>query len=157
FTSRQNYAESDISPFFRVNGYPPETEEYHKLHQADFKNWRLKVTGMVKQELSLSLDDLKALPSTSQITKHVCIQGWTAVAKWQGVPMQAIVDQCKPESGVNYVVFYAYDQDENGLPFYEALRLEDMHDSQTILAYAMNDQILPVNHGAPIRLRCEKK
>lgn len=156
-TSRQQYKESDISDFFRVNGYPPETEEYKKLQANQFKDWRLKVGGMVDRELSLSLDQLKDLPSHTQITKHICIQGWSAIAKWQGIQMRHLVDMVKPQDGVRYVVFYAYDEDENGKPFYEALRLSDMQDDQTILAYAMNDQDLPINHGAPIRLRCEKK
>jgi DMSO/TMAO reductase YedYZ molybdopterin-dependent catalytic subunit len=121
--SRQKYKESDISEFFRVNGYPPETEEYKKLQAADFKNWQLKVGGMVEQELALSLDELKGLPSHTQITKHVCIQGWTAIAKWQGVPMAEIVRRCQPQAGARFVVFYAYDEEDKGAPFYEALLL----------------------------------
>ena len=136
--SRQQYTKDDISDEFRVNGYPPETIEFKALAKNNFKDWRLKVGGMVEKEVSLSLDEIKAMPSRSQITKHICIQGWSAVAEWEGVPMQEIVDRVKPQEGVRYVVFYAYDEDERGQPFYSALRLEDMSDEQTILAYSMN-------------------
>ncbi len=157
FHSRQQYSEQDISTFFRVNGYPPKTEAYKQLQATNFQGWRLTIGGMVDQEVALSLAELKKLPSHTQITKHICIQGWSAIAQWQGVQMRHIVNMVKPQQGVRFVVFYAYDEDENGKPFYEALRLEDMNDDQTILAYAMNGQDLPINHGAPIRLRCEKK
>lgn len=154
---RKNYKKEDISSFFRINGYPPETEEFHRLHDGGFKDWRLQVGGMVEYKLSLGLDDLQAMPYQEQITKHVCIQGWTAIGEWGGVHMCEIIARSKPDKRAKYVVFHAYDVDAGGKPFYEALRISDMKDPQTILAYEMNWQPLNLAHGAPLRLRCERK
>jgi DMSO/TMAO reductase YedYZ molybdopterin-dependent catalytic subunit/thiosulfate reductase cytochrome b subunit len=155
--SHQNYKKKDISPFFRVNGYPPATTEYDRLKAADFKDWKLKVGGMVEQPLELTLDQIKQLPKNTQITKHNCIQGWTAVGEWGGVHMKEIIKACKPSKKAKYVVFHSYDEDKDGVPFYESLRMRDMQDRHTILAYEMNGRMLPVEHGAPLRLRCETK
>lgn len=155
--STQRYKKSDISPFFRVNGYPPTNREFLDLQENDFKDWRLKVNGMVKNPLELSLADIKAMPKRTQITKHVCIQGWTGIAEWTGLPMREIVKLCQPDKKAKYVIFHCYDIYEDGYPYYAGLRTSDMRDKQTILAYEMNGEPLPLNHGAPIRLRVEKK
>jgi thiosulfate reductase cytochrome b subunit len=154
---RKNYKKEDISSFFRVNGYPPETKEFYALRDGGYKDWRLRVHGMVEQEVSFSLDELKAMPKQEQITKHICIQGWSAIGEWGGVHMKEIIARAKPDKRAKYVVFHAYDVDAAGYHFYEALRLSDMNDPQTILAYEMNWQPLPLEHGAPLRLRCERK
>lgn len=154
---RSEYNKEDISEFFRVNGYPPDTEEFNKLQKQDFKNWRLKVNGLVTNELSLSLNDIKKLPYQDQITKHICIQGWSAIGQWGGIHMREIIKLAKPNKNAKYIVFHAYDVDGDNQPFYEALRVTDMRDSQTILAYEMNWKPLTAEHGAPLRLRCERK
>lgn len=154
---RKTYQKKDISDFFRINGYPPETEEFYKLRDDGYKDWRLKVGGMVEHELEFSLDELQTMPKKEQITKHICIQGWSAIGEWGGVHMGEIIARCKPDKRAKYVVFHAYDVDANGKPFYEALRLSDMKDPQTILAYEMNWKPLSLEHGAPLRLRCERK
>ncbi|HXR50153.1 MAG TPA: molybdopterin-dependent oxidoreductase, partial [Verrucomicrobiae bacterium] len=148
---------SDISDFFRVNGYPPETVEFKQLAQSDFKDWRLSVGGLVEHRLDLSLDDIKALPRREQITKHICIQGWSAIGEWGGAPMTEILARCKPDKRAKYVVFHAYDADGDGKPYYEVLRTSDMYDQMSILAYEMNWKPLNLEHGAPLRLRCERK
>ncbi len=112
---------------------------------------------MVETPLELSLDEIKAMPSQTQITKHVCIQGWTDIAEWTGVPMRDILKLCQPKKGAEYVIFHCYDVYEDGSKFYAGLRTSDMLDTQTILAYEMNGESLPLNHGAPIRLRQENK
>lgn len=155
--SRQQYSKEDISGFFRINGYPPETTSYKKLQANDFKDWKLKVEGLVETPLELSLADIKKMPKNQQITKHNCIQGWSSVAEWGGVQMQEILRMCKPNANAKYVVFHAYDKDGDGKPYYESLRISDMDSPQTILAYEMNYNDLPIEHGAPLRLRCEHK
>ncbi len=154
---RKQYKKEDISEFFRVNGYPPETEEFKTLAKNDFKDWRLKVEGLVENELELSLDDIKTLPYQEQITKHICIQGWSAIGEWGGTPMTEILRRAKPSKKAKYAVFHAYDVDGDGKPFYEVLRISDMKDRQTILAYEMNWKPLSLEHGAPLRLRVERK
>lgn len=154
---RKTYKKEDISEFFRVNGYPPETTQFKKLANDNFKDWRIQVHGLVDNEFELSLNEIKQYPKKEQITKHICIQGWSAIGEWGGMHMDEIIKKAKPHKNVRYVVFHAYDIDENGKPFYEALRLSDMHDPQTILAYEMNWKPLSLEYGAPLRLRCERK
>mgnify|MGYP001560339840 CR=1 FL=1 len=155
--SRQRYAKEDISPFFRANGYPPKTEEYERLQAGGYKDWTLKIHGMVENPVELTLEDLHNMPKQEQITKHNCIQGWTAVAEWGGVKMTDIIELCKPKEGAKYVLFHCHDVDPQGAYYYSGLRLSDMFDDQTILAYEMNGKKLPTQYGAPLRLRCEKK
>lgn len=155
--ARKTYAKKDISKFFRVNGYPPETEEFYKLRDNNYQDWRLKIHGLVEHELTLSMADLKDMPYQDQITKHICIQGWSAIGQWGGVHMREIIKRARPNKQAKYVVFHAYDVDGNGYHYYEVLRLSDMQDPLTILAYEMNWKPLPLEHGAPLRLRCERK
>ena len=109
---------------------------------------------MVERPLELSLSDLYLMRKQEQVTEHYCIQGWTAIAEWAGVPMQYIISLCKPYEDVRYVVFHSY-QYTDGDEFYEVLDLEIVKHPQTILAYEMNGEPLNVGHGAPLRLRGE--
>ncbi|HZO74029.1 MAG TPA: molybdopterin-dependent oxidoreductase [Ktedonobacteraceae bacterium] len=160
-TSVQHYKEADISPYFWVNGAPPTSEEYRVLGQNNFRDWKLEVCGLVKQPLCLSLEDLRALPATTQITKHNCIQGWSGVGKWTGVCVSEILDRCQPLPEARYLVFTSYGLDEHSLdgvhyyPFYEVIDFDLARHPQTILAYDLNGEPLPIPHGAPLRLRVE--
>jgi sulfoxide reductase catalytic subunit YedY len=152
--SRQYYSKSDVTPFFRANGYPPDTEEYKALLENNFDAWRLKVHGLVEKAFELSTVDLHAMKKEIQISEHSCIQGWTAIGEWGGVPMNYIISLCKPLPQARYVVFWSY-QYTDGAQFYEAIHIELAKHHQTILAYEMNGLPLPVPHGAPLRLRVE--
>ena len=152
--SKQEHSRSEVSQFFRVNGYPPDTMEYKNLLVNNFSDWRLKVYGLVERELELSVEDLVAIRKQSQVTEHYCIQGWTAIGEWSGVPMSFIIEKCRPLRAARYVVFRSY-QYSDGDEFYEVLDLEIVKHPQTILAYEMNGQPLDLGHGAPLRLRCE--
>jgi DMSO/TMAO reductase YedYZ molybdopterin-dependent catalytic subunit len=161
--SREDFKESEISPYFRVNGRPPETDEYRKLVKDNFSSWRLRVYGLVENELVLSLDDLHAMKKETQITEHSCIQGWTAIGKWAGVPVSFVLGLCRPAPNARYAVFHSMrngDRDEYGhgdptREYYEVIDLELARHHQTILAYEMNGKPLPIEHGAPLRLRVE--
>jgi DMSO/TMAO reductase YedYZ molybdopterin-dependent catalytic subunit len=153
--SRQNYSVSEISPFFRVNGKPPESREYRALADSNFVKWNLHVNGLVKKQLDLSLRNLQSMVKQSQITEHSCIQGWTAIAQWAGVPLVDILLRCEPLPGAKYVVFYSFQYDENGFEYYEVLDIRLGKHPQTILAYEMNGKMLEIAHGAPLRLRVE--
>lgn len=155
--SKQNYTKKDISPYFRVNGYPPTTEDYQHHLQNNFTGWKLKVYGLVDNPLELSLHDLHQLPKEEQITKHNCIQGWSAVAEWGGVSVSKIIELAKVKSNAHFIVFHAYDVDKEGKPYNEAFTLEEVQTPQTIVAYEMNWERLPTVHGAPLRLRIETK
>jgi sulfoxide reductase catalytic subunit YedY len=153
--SRQHYSVSDISPFFRVNGRPPDSREYKEIADSNFVKWRLHIHGLVNRQLNPSLQNLEEMGKQSQITEHSCIQGWTAIAQWAGVPMVEILSQCEPLPEAKYVVFHSFQHDNDGFEYYEVLDIELAKHPQTILAYEMNGKRLQVPHGAPLRLRVE--
>lgn len=158
----REYPEADISPVFKVNGTSvPDGEEYAQLLEDGFVDWRLVVDGLVRQPLSLSLADLKNLPSRTQITRHDCVEGWSAIGKWTGVPLAVLIEKAGLLPNARYVVFYCADDLGQTLGgsgrYYESLDLVDAFHPQTILAYGMNGGDLPVAHGAPLRLRVERQ
>lgn len=160
--SRQQYAAADVAPYFRVNGRPPVGPEYSDLARDDFAAYRLEIGGLVEHPLRLSLDELRRLPKQSQITKHCCIQGWSAVAQWAGVELWRIAELAGPLPTARYIAFYAFDDKAQTEPnadgpghFYGTIHIDLARDPQTILAYEMNGEPLPIPHGAPLRLRVE--
>jgi sulfoxide reductase catalytic subunit YedY len=153
--SRQHYPASNISPVLLVNGVPPDTAEYRRLVEDEFNGWRLEVNGLVDTPLSLTLADLNQMPFQAQITKHHCIQGWSGIAEWGGIPLSAILDACHPLPAARFLIFHSYQLDASGHPFYESLDISLGRHAQTILATQMNGEPLPVPHGAPLRLRVE--
>jgi DMSO/TMAO reductase YedYZ molybdopterin-dependent catalytic subunit len=156
----QEFAESDRSPTFRSNGtFDPGTDAYKAMVANGFADYRLAVAGLVAQPKSFSLADLRALPSRTQITRHDCVEGWSAIAKWKGVKLSAILDAVQPAANARYVMFYCADPMEaDGTDFYyESIDMDDAYHPQTILAYELNDAALPVPNGAPLRLRVERQ
>lgn len=155
----QEFTEAEMSPYFKANGsVNPKTPEYLALLNNNFMNYRLKVFGLVDIPLALSLEQLRALPSRTQITRHDCVEGWSCIGKWKGAPLGALLDQAKPKANAKYVVFHCADSYENNDErYYESIYLHEAHHPQSILAYEMNDKILDVAHGAPIRVRLERK
>ena len=160
-TLAREFSEKDISPTFRPNGTSqPDSEDYAKMTANGFADWRLKVDGLVNQPMEFSLADLKKLPSRTQITRHDCVEGWSAIGKWTGVPLGLILQTAGIKPGARYVVFYCADELEQTLDgsgrYYESIDLIDAFHPQSILAYSMNDKDLEVAHGAPLRLRVER-
>jgi methionine sulfoxide reductase catalytic subunit len=162
--SGQRYPESDISTYHWVNGAPPsekESPDYVRMRDDGFQDWRLEVTGLVRRPLRLSLADIRALPSQAQITKHNCVQGWCGVAKWKGVRVSEILKLAEPLPDAKYVKFTSHGLSQYSYagkplePFYEVIDQILANHQQTILAYEMNDEALPLPHGAPLRLRVE--
>ena len=156
----REYREADISKDFKANGSTNPEDPAYQAHAAEgFASWKLHVGGLVEQPLALSLAELRAMPSRTQITRHDCVEGWSCIGKWKGVPLGAVLERARLKSNAHYVVFYC--ADTLGLsaddPYYESIGLEDAFHAQTILAYEMNDQVLPIPHGAPIRLRVERQ
>ena len=158
----REFTAADISRDFRPNGsVDPTDPEYVALKEKGFADYRLVVDGLVERPLSLSLADLRALPSRTQITRHDCVEGWSSIGKWTGARLGPLLDQAKLKPGARYIVFHCGDTLEQTLDgsgqYYESIDLIDAYHPQTILAYAMNDQVLPVHHGAPLRLRVERQ
>lgn len=145
------------SPIFRANGtYDPGTPEYKVLAANRFADWRLAVGGLVERPLTLSLYDLRALPNRSQITRHDCVEGWSAIGQWTGPMLGNVLKAAGLRQAARYIVFTCADL-YGGAPYYESIDLIDAFHPQTILAWAMNGQPLDVPHGAPCRLRVERQ
>jgi DMSO/TMAO reductase YedYZ molybdopterin-dependent catalytic subunit len=158
----REYPETDISPRFRVNGSSmPDSEAYAALLDKRFEDWRLQVDGMVARPRAFSLAALKLMPARTQITRHDCVEGWSAIAKWTGVPLAQVLRATGILPGARYAVFHCADELEKTLDgsgrYYESIDLTDAFHPQTMLAYGMNGKDLDVGHGAPLRLRVERQ
>ena len=165
--SVQDRSEQDISPYFRTNGYPPisaypqaqgDDDTYERLLDNRFADYRLEVRGLVEKEHAFSLEELRSLPKQEQTTMHNCIQGWTSVGRWGGVPLRDILDRCKVLPNARYLVFTSFAKHEKSDKiYYECVSLDLARHPQTILAYELNGQELPIQSGAPLRVRLETK
>jgi DMSO/TMAO reductase YedYZ molybdopterin-dependent catalytic subunit len=158
----REYSEAELSPDFKANGSTnPDDPAYVAHVKNGFADWKLSVGGLVERPLELSLTELRAMPSRTQITRHDCVEGWSCIGKWKGARLSALLDQAKLKPTARYIVFYCADLlGETGTEadrYYESIGLADAFHEQTILAYEMNDQTLPVAHGAPLRLRVERQ
>ncbi len=154
---RTQYSENEISPFFWPNGTMPDSPEYDAMLRDGFAGYRLRVVGMVENPREFTLGELRAMKRQEQITAHFCIQGWSGVAKWGGVPMSRILEIVKPSPAARYAVFYSLASGAEGGRYYDVHTIHNMRHSLTILAYEMNGAPLTVLHGAPLRLRCENE
>jgi DMSO/TMAO reductase YedYZ molybdopterin-dependent catalytic subunit len=156
----REFTEADISKAFRANGtVSPEDEDYLELVKKGFAGWKLAVDGLVEQPLELSLDELRALPSRTQITRHDCVEGWSCIGKWKGVPLAHLLERAKLKPSARYVVFHCADTLDTAADakYYESIDLVDAFHPQTLAAYEMNGKPLPVAYGAPIRMRIERQ
>lgn len=152
----REYQQSDISSFPATGSTNPGdpakpyyNEGYGRLHSSAFSGWGLSVEGRVARPRTYSLADLQRFPSRTQITRHTCEEGWTAIAEWTGVPLSHVLQSAGILPSARFVNVYAYDG------YMESIDMLDAFHPQTILAYGMNGRDLPVPHGAPVRLRVE--
>jgi DMSO/TMAO reductase YedYZ molybdopterin-dependent catalytic subunit len=151
------YDAAQMSPRFRTNGTrDPGTAAYNALRNGRFADWRLAVDGLVARPVQLSLGDLGRFPQRAQITRHDCVEGWSAIGKWQGPRLGDVLKAAGLRDAARYIVFTCADL-YGGAPYYESIDLVDAFHPQTILAWAMNDRFLDVGHGAPLRLRVERQ
>ena len=153
----REFAERDMSPVFRANGSVSVADPVYNRHAASgFAEWQLQVGGLVQRPLALPLSSLKTMPQREQITRHDCVEGWSAIGKWQGPQLSTVLAMAGLLPAARYVVFHCADTLE-GQPFYESIDLIDAFHPQTILAWRMNGRPLPIAHGAPLRLRVERQ
>lgn len=164
--AKKTFTEDDISPFHWVNTRPPtqeQSEEYIALRADDFKDFRLEIGGLVEEEKSFSIDELKALGKVTNITMHTWMQGWIGIAKWEGIRLKDLLEQVTPTEGAHYLmstsfghVRHTYDRRPTE-PYYECIDPSMIDDDECILAWGMNDEPLPEVYGGPLRLRADSQ
>jgi len=156
----QEFTPADLSPQFRSNGTAmPQNAAYQALAAGGFADYRLEVGGLVQRPASFSLTELRALPGRTQITRHDCVEGWSAIGQWKGARLSALLESVGVQPAARYVVFHCADpmEDDGTEPYYESIDMDDAMHPQTLLAYELNDHALPIKNGAPIRLRVERQ
>jgi len=153
----REFSLADVSPDFRGNGNKDiDTDEYRAHVAAGFAGWRLEVRGLVDRPLTLSMEQIRALPQRTQITRHDCVEGWSAIGQWSGPQLSAILGMAGVREEARFIVFRCAD-DFNGHAYYESCDLDDAFHPQTIIAHQLNGEPLPVKNGAPLRMRIERQ
>ena len=151
------YPKSAISPYFRGNGSTnPQNGDYQEQAAEEFVNWRLEVRGLVNKPMSLSLDNIRKLPQRTQITRHDCVEGWSAIGEWTGPQLSVLLDAAELKPEAKFIVFRCADN-LNGQDYYESIDMIDAYHPQTIVAHMLNGEPLPIKNGAPLRMRVERQ
>jgi len=156
----QEFPAADLSPQFRSNGTSmPNNPAYVALAANGFKDYRLEIGGLVERPMKFSLAEIREFPNRTQITRHDCVEGWSAIGKWKGARLSALLEAVRLKPDARYVVFYCADpmEEDGSSLYYESIDLEDAFHSQTLLAYELNGEPLPIKNGAPLRLRLERQ
>jgi len=150
---------SRIAPTMKPNGTKhPDNPEYQRLAANDFADWRLRIDGLVDRPGEFSLAQLKSMPARTQITRHDCVEGWSCIAQWTGAILADVLDAVQPTAGARFVVFHCADNTYGGPDkYYESLDMVEAYHPQTLLAYGLNGSDLPIENGAPLRLRAERQ
>jgi DMSO/TMAO reductase YedYZ molybdopterin-dependent catalytic subunit len=151
----REYSEADVAPVFRHNGFdPPSDSEYTRWSQNGWNGYRLFVSGLVQAPKSYDLSALRSkFPKVAQITRHDCVEGWSVIGKWSGALLADVLADCNPTPEARYVVFHCMDDDGSGVKYYESLNLRQAAHPQALLAYELNDKPVPLQNGAPLRLK----
>jgi DMSO/TMAO reductase YedYZ molybdopterin-dependent catalytic subunit len=160
----QEFSAGDVAQTFRGNGtLNPGDPDYVALRYAGFATYKLSVGGLVARPAEFTLEQLRAMPSRTQITRHDCVEGWSCIGKWKGVQLGPILDLVEPNPDAKFVVFRCFDSmegpslDGRDSRYYESIDFDDAYHAQTILAYELNDKPLPIVNGAPLRCRVERQ
>jgi DMSO/TMAO reductase YedYZ molybdopterin-dependent catalytic subunit len=150
----REYRDSDVDRHFRINGFAaPSDTQYAGLVARNFVPYRLIVDGAVERPQAFTLAQLQRMQQSTQITRHDCVEGWSAIGKWSGVPLRSLLDTVALRGDARYVVFRCMDNDGSGNLYYESLDLHQARHPQALLALRLNDAALDPDHGAPVRLR----
>lgn len=151
------FARSDISPYFRGNGsVNPVNGDYPAHVAANFADWRLRIGGLVEHPLELTMENIRRLPQRTQITRHDCVEGWSAIGQWTGPQLSILLQAAGLKPEARYILFRCADE-LDGAMYYESVDLVDAHHPQTIVAHLLNGKPLPVSNGAPLRMRIERQ
>lgn len=151
------FAPSELSPFVRGNGTTDPQSPAYQAHAAQgFAEWRLAVGGLVETPMALSLDNIRRLPQRTQITRHDCVEGWSAIGQWTGPQLSLLLEAAGLRPEAKYILFLCADE-LNGDRYYESIDLIDAFHPQTIVAHSLNGEPLPIRNGAPLRMRIERQ
>jgi len=157
FSLAREYSDAELSPLFRSNGTSsPAATDYVRLAASGFRDYRLVVDGLVRTPLSLSMSQIGQMPRRTQTTRHDCVEGWSAIGKWTGVPLGGLLRDAGLLPAAKYIVFHCADDFGAG-KYYESIDLFDAFHPQTMLAWGLNGARLPIANGAPLRLRVERQ
>ena len=134
------------------NEMPPLRDEFKRFEAAGFTDWRLSVEGLVDQPTSFSVAQIKSYPSRVHITEIACEEGWSYIAEWIGTPLSHVLNLAGVQPHARYVVYYSIDPE-----WWESMDMADALHPQTLLAYGMNGEELPVGFGGPLRMRLPRQ
>lgn len=148
----REFSPGQISKDPFANEVDPLGDEFKRLQQGGFADWRLTVDGMVARPRSFSLAGIKSFPQRSHITMIQCEEGWSYIAEWAGAPLSHVLDLVGALPQVRYVVYRSIQPD-----WWESMDMADALHPQTLLAYKMNDNELPVPFGGPLRMRVPRQ
>lgn len=154
---KERYTKDQISPYFWSNGMSPTRKDWKLLERDGFRDYRLKVGGLVENPVELSLSQIQALGEDEHIAMHHCIQGWSGIAQWNGVSMKKLIELVKPKPSARTVAFFSFGEDQFGEVYYDTQSLKNVLETECLLAYKLNGNALPSEHGAPLRLRVENQ
>jgi DMSO/TMAO reductase YedYZ molybdopterin-dependent catalytic subunit len=150
----REYRDSDVDVNFRTNGFAtPSDAAYTRMVADEFRSYRLILDGAVERRSVVSLAQLQAMDQQTQITRHDCVEGWSAIGKWSGVRLSDVLAIAGPRSDAQFAVFHCMDNDGSGHLYYESLNMHQASHPQALLALRLNDRPLDPDHGAPVRLR----
>jgi len=128
-------------------------DEKFLAHQvAGFTTWRVAVEGLIARPMSLSLSELRSLPVSRQITELSCEEGWSYIAEWIGTPLASVLDRAGMKPAAKYVVYLSHQADA-----WDSIDLDEARHPQTLLAWGMNGDNLPVSFGGPVRMRVPRQ
>jgi methionine sulfoxide reductase catalytic subunit len=154
---QQHYSEQQISPYFWPNGKMPAREDWKQLGESGFQDFKLRVGGLVENPVELSLAEIRQLGHVEHITMHHCIQGWSGIAKWGGIPIKTLIDLVRPKPEAKVVAFFSFGEALYGGAYYDTQSIENVLKAECLLALEMNGHPLPDVYGAPLRLRVENQ
>jgi DMSO/TMAO reductase YedYZ molybdopterin-dependent catalytic subunit len=141
------YPESAITKPFPFNAFYSEAE----APRVDAANYKLELGGLIRDKAPWTLDKLYALPETSQITRHICVEGWSAIGKWSGVTFKTFLEHVGADLTAKYVGFKCADD------YYSSVDMATALHPQTLLTFKFADQLLPAAYGFPMKLRAPTK
>lgn len=148
----REFSRSEISKPPFANEIAPLSNEFKQLQAGAFADWRLTIDGLVDRPGTFSVAQLKSYPSRGHITELACEEGWSYIAEWIGVPLSHVLEVVGVRPQAKYVVYVSMEPNT-----WDSIDMDEARHPQTLIAYGMNDNDLPVVHGGPLRIRVPRQ